>query len=120
MKKIFIIFVSLILFGLPALAFEYSAQEKKVFYDNFLKGMFWAMEQSLLINHVPNSKVKVYINAMKKRVNRQQLENETWSCVVKYSPTQLNTMSDKISKECFSKWADDYYTKNQDLMKLLK
>ena len=29
MKKIFIIFVSLILFGLPALAFEYSAQENR-------------------------------------------------------------------------------------------
>ena len=120
MKKIFIIFVSLILFGLPALAFEYSAQEKKVFYDNFLKGMFWAMEQSLLTNNIPKSKARVYINAMKKRVNRRQLENETWSCVAKYNPAQLNTMSEKISKECFTKWANDYYTKNQDLIKLLK
>ena len=56
---------------------------------------------------------------MKKRVNRRQLENETWSCVAKYNPAQLNTMSEKISKECFTKWANDYYTKNQDLIKLL-
>ena len=120
MKKIFIIFVSLILFGLPALAFEYSAQEKKVFYDNFLKGMFWAMEQSLLLNNIPKSKVTTYVNAMKKRVNRQNLENQTWACVSKYTQKQMSSMSDEIAKECFSKWADDYYTKNQDLMKLLK
>lgn len=120
MKKIFIIFVSLILFGLPALAFEYSAQEKKVFYDNFLKGMFWAMELSLVNNNIPQDKADRYISAMKGRIDRTQLENETWACVSKYTQKQMSSMSDEISKECFSKWADDYYTKNQDLMKLLK
>lgn len=120
MKKIFIIFVSLLLLGLPALAYEYSAQEKKVFYDNFLKGVFLGMELSMSKHNIPHSKSSAYINAMKKRVNRRQLENETWACVSKYTTNQMFVQSEKISKECFGKWMQNYYTKNQDLLKLLK
>ena len=120
MKKLLVLLMSFIILSGTVFAAEYTAEEKKVFYDNFIAGMFWTMEQSLLTNNIPKSKARVYINAMKKRVNRRQLENETWSCVAKYNPAQLNTMSEKISKECFTKWANDYYTKNQDLIKLLK
>ena len=120
MKKIFILVISLVILGLPALSAEYTAQDKKTFYDNFLKGMFWGMEQSLAQQNVPEAKIKNYVSAMKKQVNRQQLENTTWPCVSKYTPEEMASQSDKVTQECFAKWATDYYTKNQNLIKLLK
>ena len=78
------------------------------------------MEKSLSSSNIPKAKVTNYINAMKKRVNRKELENQTWACVSKYTQSQLITESEKISDECFDKWVKNYYLKNQDLMKLLK
>ncbi len=120
MKKIFILVISLVILGLPALSSEYTAQDKKAFYDNFLKGLFWGMEQSLSQQNIPDQKIKNYVNAMKKKVNRQQLENSTWPCVSKYTIDEMMSQSDTVTQECFAKWATEYYTKNQNLIELLK
>lgn len=120
MKKILILLLGFVLLSGSVYAAEYTAQDKKIFYDNFLVGMFWGMEKSLMANNVPKSKVTTYVNAMKKRVNRKELESQTWTCVSKYTQAQLMTQSDKISDECFDKWANNFYLKNQDLLKLLK
>ena len=120
MKKIFIMLMSLVIMGLPAFSAEYTAQDKKVFYDNFLNGMFWGIEQSLAEQNVSGDKIRNYVNAMKKQINREQLENATWACVSKYSPEEMASQSDKVTQECFAKWATEYYTKNQNLIELLK
>ncbi len=119
-KKLLVLLMSVILLSGTVFAAQYTAEEKKVFYDNFLLGMFWGMEKSLSSSNIPKAKVTNYINAMKKRVNRKELENQTWACVSKYTQSQLITESEKISDECFDKWVKNYYLKNQDLMKLLK
>ena len=74
------------------------------------------MEQSLSQQNIPDQKIKNYVNAMKKKVNRQQLENSTWPCVSKYTIDEMMSQSDTVTQECFAKWATEYYTKNQNLI----
>ena len=120
MKKIIILFMAVIFSVGTVLAENYDANFKKVFYDGFEEGMFYSLEQNLLMSGVAQPKVTRYIKAMKARVNRAELENQTWACVSKYSMDQLALNQKKIADECFDKWAENYYIKNKDLIRLLK
>lgn len=120
MKKIFVSFLMLVIFSGSALAVEYSAYEKKAFYDGFEGGMFYSLEQTLLQRGIPQAKTSKYVTALKGRLNRTQLENATWACVSKYTPQQLAASQKAVADECFAKWVDDFYGKNTDLINLLK
>lgn len=120
MKKLIILVLTVILLGGSAYAYNDSLALKKSFYDGFLKGMFYSLEQSIASRGIPRAKAARYTAALKKRVNRTQLENATWACVSKYSPQEMETYADKLAEECFHKWADDFYNKNSDLIYLLK
>lgn len=77
MKKFIVSFLALVIFSGSALAVEYSAYEKKAFYDGFEGGMFYSLEQTLLQRGIPQAKTSKYVTALKGRLNRTQLENAT-------------------------------------------
>lgn len=120
MKKILVVLIAVILSAGTVFAENYDANFKKMFYDGFEEGMFYSLEQNLLANKIPQPKVTNYVKAMRTRVNRADLENKTWACVSKYSMGDMTTNQQKIANECFSQWSENFYKKNQDLMKLLK
>ncbi len=120
MKKILVLFIVFIFSAGVGFAENYDANFKKVFYDGFEGGMFYSLEQSLLMSGIEQAKVTRYIKAMKTRVNRAELENQTWACVSKYPIEKLASNQKKIADECFDKWAENYYIKNKDLTRLLK
>lgn len=120
MKKILILCFAVIFMNIPAFAANYDAAFKQTFYDGFLGGMFYSLEQRLLMSGYPQPKVKSYSTALKSKVNRQQLETATWACVSKYSVEQLSSQQQKIADECFGKWVNDFFTRNQSLTKMLQ
>lgn len=120
MKKFLILCLAMVVLGGSAWAVNYTPQEKKQFYDGFLSGMFYSLEQSLTQQGFPKAKTTRYITSMKARVNRTELESATWACVSKYTPQQMVSGQKKIADECFGKWVESYMTKNMDLINLLK
>ncbi len=120
MKKILVLFMAVILSAGTVFAENYDANFKKVFYDGFEEGMFYSLEQNLLANKIAQPKVTRYVKAMRSRLNRTELESQTWACVSKYSMQELNSNQQKVADECFGKWSENFYKKNQDLINILK
>ncbi len=119
MKKILILLIALFIAASSTYAADYSPEFKKSFYDGFLGGMFKSYELQLIKSGYAPAKVKKHSTALKSRVNRKQLEAQTWGCVSKYTVQQLATSQQKISNECFAPWVKTFFTKNADLQKLL-
>ena len=69
-----------------------------------------------------HSRVKAdkYATALKSRVNRQQLEQQTWGCVSQASINELATQQQKVAEKCFGPWVTQFMGKNADLYQLLK
>lgn len=120
MKKFLILLLAVVILGGTAFAANYNANDKKVFYDGFIGGMFYSLEQRLLAGGLPQTKVTKYVTAMKGRVDRTQLENATWGCITKYTPEQIAASTQKVTDECFNNWVNDFFTKNDDLLNILK
>lgn len=121
MKKFLaILFLSVIISG-QAIAYNYDAQFKKEFYDSFVVNFFQSLQQSLLSQGFIEDKVYLYISTLRARLDRSELENSTWACVSKYSPSQLNNGTKKIIDECFDSWTNKFFfEKNSDALKLLR
>lgn len=119
MKKFLVLICAILLLSSNAV-FAISASDKTQFYDGFVTGFFWSLNDSIIKSGVPKEKATKYVAAMKARLNRSQLEAQTWACVSKYNTADLFVKQNAISKECFSTWADNYIHKNIDLLNLLK
>ena len=94
--------------------------EKEVFYDNFERGLFYGMEQSLSVRNISAAKIKEYVSRMKTQYNRKDVENKTWACVSQYSTGELASKAPEITEKCFTDWVLGWYKKNEDLVKYLQ
>ena len=119
MKKILVLICVTLLFSCNTV-FAMSVSEKTQFYDGFITGFFWSLNDSMIKSGVPKEKATKYVTAMKARLNRSQLEAQTWACVSKYNTADLFVKQNAISQECFATWTDNYIRKNIDLLNLLK
>ena len=108
--------LSLFIIGGNVYAANYTENDKKLFYDGFLGSFFPSLEQSLVAKGIPRTKAAKYTTALKGRVSRTKLENETWACVSKYTLPQL----EQINEECFSKWVNSLIFDNKDLLQQLQ
>lgn len=119
MKKLLVLFMTVII-SEQAFAYNYDAQFKKDFYDNFVVNFFQSLQQSLLSQGFKQDGVYLYVSTLRARLNRKDLENSTWGCVSKYTPAQLNSGNKKIIDECFDFWTNKFFfEKNSDALKLL-
>lgn len=121
MKKLLIAIFILAMMGTQALAYNYDAQFKKGFYEGLIISFFQSLQQSLLSQGFDENSVYMYVSTTRARIDRKDLENATWACVSKYSPTQLQNNSTKIIDECFDGWFNKFFfEKNADALKLLR
>jgi hypothetical protein len=121
MKKLFgIIFLILLLSG-QTFAYNYDTKFKKNFYDSFVVNFFQSLQQSLISQGFKQENVYLYVSTLRARMNRKDLEDATWGCVSKYSPTQFQNETNKIINDCFDNWTNKFFfEKNSDALDLLK
>lgn len=99
-----------------AFAANYDEHFKKELYDGVLSGLFYSMHDSLSRQKFSESSINAYLSALKKRVDRGELEKATWPCLSKMDLEELKTQGDK----CFANWTADLIQNSADLTELLK
>ena len=119
MKKILILLCAIFMLTSSA-AFAYSDHEKKLFYDGFIQGFFGELPDSLVKNGHNRAKAQKYTVALQARLNRQQLEQQTWSCISRYSIEEMNARQKELGIICFGPWVTKFLEKNADLQQLLR
>lgn len=108
-------------FSASVLAYEYTAAWKKSFYDNYKASLFSSLKESLLSQHFSASGVDKYISVMKKRLNRSELEEQTWGCVSGYTPESILTKPEEVREKCFEEWNNNFFIRNnKDALILLR
>lgn len=85
-------------------------------YDNFLPSFFQSVESKLKANGAPPQKAKAYVKALKKRIKKQTLINETYPCLSKVPMEKIET----DGFNCFVPWMQKVYKQNADLQSILK
>ena len=121
MKKTIILIITLISLCSSAFAYEYSQEFKKGFYDSFIANLFGSLKESLFAQGFKTNSVNEYVATMRTRLDRTQLEKETWGCVSKYPPDKLQANTDKMIIECFEKWNNEFFfEKNQNAIQILR
>ena len=118
MRKIIIfIFLSIIFSSLNiSLAFEYSQEDKDIFYDAFLEGYFTEMEKSINNLNIEQEKKDNFIQNLKKRTNRNELINSSWNCIQKFPIEKIV----EASVICTYSWTQKQIESNKDLFDMLK
>lgn len=100
----------------PAMAYKYTDEDKNMFYDAFLDGYFTEMQKSVNQLEIDQSKKTLFMSELKKRTNKHELINSSWSCIQKYPLQQIVP----ASVICTSEWTNKQTEKNKDLFELLK
>ena len=118
MKKIILfIFLSIIFSSLnTSVAFEYTQEDKDIFYDAFLEGYFTEMEKSINNLNIEQEKKDNFIQNLKERTNRNELINSSWSCIQKFPIEKII----EASVICTSSWTQKQIENNKDLFDMLK
>ncbi len=116
MKKLIICIFFIILNFDICLAFEYTEEDKNMFYDAFLDGYFLEMAKIVNKLDIESDKKEKYMNTLKESINRQELVNSSWDCIKKYPIQQIVT----ASVVCTSDWNDKQVIKNKKLYEMLK
>ena len=118
MKKIFIILSIIFLFTSSSYGLNLSSEEKENFYNGIVNNLFSSIEEGLISQGYSELRVKQYVTMMKGRINREELQNMTWSCVNKY-----DNLEDKeqISHKCFKRWVTKFIAiDNADLLQIIE
>lgn len=100
----------------PIYAFDYTAEDKNMFYSAFLDGYFAEMQKAVNQLNIDQSKKDSFMDELKKRTNKQELINSSWNCIQKYPLQQIVS----ASVICTSDWAGKQTQQNKDLFELLK
>lgn len=119
MKRFLILVCALMMFT-SSTVFAYTDAEKKQFYDGFVIGLFGDLPNSLVANGHSRDKANKYTAALKTRLNRKQLEQQTWGCISKYSVAEIKAREKELAIKCFAPWMTNFMNKNADLYNLLR
>ncbi len=115
MRKIFTLLLFLI-FVTPVFAFEYSENDKTMFYNAFLDGYFTEMQKSINNLKIEQSRKDKLMSDLKANTNRQELMSSSWDCIQKYPIQQIVS----AAVICTTEWNDKQISKNKELYDLLK
>ena len=88
----------------------------KAMYDNFLPSFFQSIESQAKATGASPQKVSAYMKALKKRIKKQTLINETYPCLSKIPMEKFET----DGFNCFLPWTQKVYKENTDLLNILK
>ncbi len=115
MKNIKFLFLILLLNFNPVWAFNYSENDKNMFYDAFIDGYVTEMAKTVNQLDIEQSKKDNFIAALKKNINKKDLMNSSWTCIKSYPIEQIVS----ASVICTSEWTSKQAKKNKELLSLL-
>ncbi len=115
MKKLSYLFLILICAN-PVFAFNYSEEDKNMFYDAFLDGYITEMQKTVDQLEIEQEKKDKLMSAIKKQTKKQELINSSWKCIQDYPIEQIVS----ASVICTADWTEKQTEKNKNLFKLLK
>ena len=91
--KIFISLILSLFMSNTAFAYNYTDNDKNMFYDAFLEGYFTEMQKNINNLDITPQQKENFMTALKENINRQELINSSWSCIEKYPIRQIITAS---------------------------
>lgn len=115
MKK-FIYLLLILICTNPVFAFNYSEEDKYMFYDAFLDGYITEVTKSVNQMEIEQDKKDKFLSEFKSKIDKQDLINSSWSCIQKYPIQQIVS----ASVFCTSDWTNKQFERNKDLFELLK
>ena len=106
------------LFTSSSYGLDLSPEEKEDFYNKIVSNMFSSIEEGLVSQGFNQTKVKQYTTMLQGRINREELQSMTWSCVSKYENLEDK---EQISHKCFKRWVTKFIAiDNADLLRILE
>lgn len=92
MKKILIIFCFLAVSDI-AYSFEYTDNDRDMFYDAFIEGYVQEMTKAVKNLNIDENKKEIFLKEFIKQINKTELINSSWQCIQKYPVNQIITAS---------------------------
>ncbi len=114
MKKLFIIY--LLLFTNTAFAFNYSDEDKNIFYDAFIEGYMQKISETVNSLDMEQTKKDIIINEFAKQIDKTDLMNSSWDCIKKYPINDIV----KASVECTQDWTAKQAKIHQQIFKKIE
>ena len=116
MKKyiLFLVFISVINYSVKA--FEYTEEDKNIFYDAFVEGYMQKMSETINSLDIEQAKKDKIIDEFAKQINKTDLINSSWNCIRKYPVNAIV----QASVECTQDWRVKQSKINQELFKKIK
>ena len=111
MKKL-IILVLIIFLGNYSFGFDYTEEDKKMFYDAFLNGYIDGMTDSISSSTLSQEKKEKFLTEFKKQINKDELIDFSWACIKKYPVTEIVS----AALVCTSGWIDIQAARNKKLL----
>ncbi len=115
MKNLIYLFLNLFLTFNSVFAFEYSEQDKDMFYDAFIDGYMAEITKNINQLDIEQSKKDKFISSLKNSIDRQNLINSSWDCIKKYPIQQIVS----ASVICTEDWNNNQIKKNKEIFDLL-
>ena len=99
-----------------SLAFDYSEEDKNLFYNSFIEG--YICEMTKIINQIDmeQSKKDKFLAELKKQINKEELVNSSWDCIKKYPINDIVS----ASVTCTADWSNKQIEKNKKLFSSIK
>lgn len=112
MKNIKLLVLVLLLNLTPVWAFNYSEEDKNMFYDAFIDGYVAEMAKTVSQLDIEQSKKDKFIPELKQTINKKDLMKSSWDCIEKYPIQQIVS----ASVICTSDWTNRQAEKNKKLL----
>ncbi|MBQ9246323.1 hypothetical protein IJ182_08665 [bacterium] len=116
MKKILLLILCVFLSNNISFAYNYSEEDKNMFYDSFIEGYIEQMTNSINNLAIDQNKKDTFIKEFVKLINRNELIDSSWSCIQKYPVNDIVS----ASITCTSNWTTQQTEKNKKLFESIK
>ncbi len=116
MKIFKLLFLTLIITTFnPVFAFNYTEEDKRMFYDAFIDGYITEMTKTVNQLNIEQEKKDKFTTELKKTINKKELINSSWSCIQSYPIEQIVS----ASVICTMDWTSRQTQKNKKLFNML-
>ncbi len=116
MKKILLCFVLFIIVSDISPAFDYTEEDKNLFYDSFTEGYIEQITKAVQAAEIDDNKKNKFISEFPKIIDRNELINSSWECIKKYPINEIV----QASITCTAGWTQNQTEKNKALFNAIK
>ena len=114
MKKI--LFILLFCTANTCFAFEYTDDDRDMFYDAFIEGYIQEMTNSINALNIDETKKHQFLKEFISQINRNDLINSSWNCIKNYPINEIV----KASVVCTQDWSKQQTEKSKILFEKIK